>query len=184
MRLRARTHIRTQHARACAKLLCRPLKDTSTGLDFYGGSAEVKDWEAQGRDITAEVTCSEKYKSLALHAEVKLAEALERCARLCPDAYTSSGEGKPNKLKTAVCSQVRSSLGYCKGVRSLKLQAFGQAWAIRASRNFYCQDWKFWVVQSGCLWAFRCEVSAAGTATPPACANLLDGWECCGSLGT
>eukprot|EP00983_Pelagomonas_calceolata_P133339 1161956-Pelagomonas_calceolata.AAC.16 len=86
-----------------------PLKEPSTGLDFNGGSAEVKDWEAQGRDITSEVTCSEKYKSLALHAEVKLAEALERCTRLCPDAYNSEGEGKPNKLKTAVCSQVQKA---------------------------------------------------------------------------
>ncbi|KAF5835820.1 hypothetical protein DUNSADRAFT_6854 [Dunaliella salina] len=83
-----------------------PLKEASTGLDFYGGSAEVKDWAAQGRDITSEVTCSEKYKSLALHAEVKLAEALERCTRLCPDAYNSDGEEKPNKLKTAVCCQL------------------------------------------------------------------------------
>lgn len=83
--------------------MSRSLRDAP---DFYGSSAEVKDWEAQGRDITAEVTCSEKYKSLALHAEVKLAEALERCTRLCPSTYSSDGEEMPNKLKTAVCSQV------------------------------------------------------------------------------
>lgn len=54
----------------------------------------------------ADVTSSDKYKSLALHAEVKLAEALERCTRVCPTAYTSEGEEKPNKLKTAVCCQL------------------------------------------------------------------------------
>lgn len=67
---------------------------------------EVKDWESQARDITADVTSSDKYKSIALHAEVKLAEALERCTRVCPTAYTPEGDEKPNKLKTAVCCQL------------------------------------------------------------------------------
>lgn len=101
------SHANSTEARNTCALngcICRPLRDAT---EFYGGSTEVKDWEAQGRDITAEVTCSDKYKSLALHAEVKLAEALERCTRLCPDTYSSEGDEKPNKLKTAVCSQVR-----------------------------------------------------------------------------
>lgn len=71
------------------------------------GNVEVKDWESQAKDITADVTSSDKYKSIALHAEVKLAEALERCTRVLPTAYTDDGEEKPNKLKTAVCCQVR-----------------------------------------------------------------------------
>lgn len=88
-----------------------PVRGTSAGTERGNGSAEIKGWETQGRDITADVTGSDKYKSMALHAEVKLAEALERCARLCPTSYNSDGEAKPNKLKTAVCCQVRAWRG-------------------------------------------------------------------------
>jgi len=66
----------------------------------------VKTWETQAKDIIADVTLSDKYKSLALHAEVKFAEALERCMRVQPPAYTANGEEKPSKLKTAVCCQL------------------------------------------------------------------------------
>eukprot|EP00198_Chlamydomonas_reinhardtii_P003464 XP_001692800.1 predicted protein [Chlamydomonas reinhardtii] len=43
---------------------------------------DVRSWSRQARDITSDLAASDKYKSLALHAEVKLAEALERCERL------------------------------------------------------------------------------------------------------
>lgn len=67
---------------------------------------EAKTWDSQAKDITADIASSDKYKSLVLHAEVKLAEALERCNRVQPVTYASTGEEKPNKLRTAVCCQV------------------------------------------------------------------------------
>ncbi len=79
------------------------------GADDGAGTSsgmEIKGWESQARDIVFDITQSDKYKSVALHAEVKLAEALERCTRVCPTAYAPGGEEKPNKLKTAVCCQV------------------------------------------------------------------------------
>lgn len=48
----------------------------------------------------ADIVNSDKYKSLALHAEVKLSEALERCSRLSPPSY-SDGDQAPSKLRTA-----------------------------------------------------------------------------------
>jgi hypothetical protein len=36
--------------------------------------------ELQARDITSDVTSSDKYKSIALHAEVKLAGVCSACA--------------------------------------------------------------------------------------------------------
>ncbi|GFH13853.1 uncharacterized protein HaLaN_09809 [Haematococcus lacustris] len=85
----------------------RSFKDT-TAADDAGvrPGFEVKDWEAQARDITTESASSEKFKSLALHAEVKLAEALERCNRVHPTVYSSEGEERPNKLRTAVSCQL------------------------------------------------------------------------------
>lgn len=46
-----------------------------------------------------------KYKSASIHAEVKLAEALNRCTQLCVDANVDTKGQKPNKLKTAVCCE-------------------------------------------------------------------------------
>eukprot|EP00798_Chlamydomonas_sp_ICE-L_P026371 gene26371-17465_t len=67
---------------------------------------EVKGWESLAKEITHDVTQSDKYKSIALHAEVKLAEALEKSARVCPTTHAPGGEERPNKLKTAVCCQL------------------------------------------------------------------------------
>ncbi|KAG2431074.1 hypothetical protein HXX76_009607 [Chlamydomonas incerta] len=67
---------------------------------------DVRSWSRQARDITSDLTASDKYKSLALHAEVKLAEALERCERVSPLAHTAAGEERPNKLRTAVACQL------------------------------------------------------------------------------
>ena len=69
----------------------------------------MKDWLSQAKDITSDVSSSDKYQSIALRAEVKLAEAFERCTRVCPTSWTPAGEEKPNKLKTAVCCQVGGS---------------------------------------------------------------------------
>src|SRR5690349_19516837 len=81
--------------------------DRRAATDESGcNSVEVKGWESQARDIVFDITQSDKYKSIALHAEVKLAEALERCARVCPATFAPGGEEKPNKLKSAVCCQV------------------------------------------------------------------------------
>ncbi|GLC45208.1 hypothetical protein PLESTB_000724800 [Pleodorina starrii] len=69
-------------------------------------SFDVRGWSRQAKEITSDLTASDKYKSLALHAEVKLAEALERCERVSPVSHTSSGEERPNKLRTAVACQL------------------------------------------------------------------------------
>ena len=63
-------------------------------------------WESQAKDVTGDLATSEKFVSIALHAEVKLKEALERCMRVSPPALAPGGEEKPNRLKTAVCCQV------------------------------------------------------------------------------
>ncbi|EFJ52972.1 hypothetical protein VOLCADRAFT_102592 [Volvox carteri f. nagariensis] len=69
-------------------------------------SFDVRGWSRQAKEITSDLTGSDKYKSLALHAEVKLAEALERCERVSPVTRSSSGEERPNKLRTAVACQL------------------------------------------------------------------------------
>ncbi|GFR44384.1 hypothetical protein Agub_g5604, partial [Astrephomene gubernaculifera] len=67
---------------------------------------DVRGWSRQAKEITADLTASDKYKSLALHAEVRLAEALERCERVSPVGHTAAGEERPNKLRTAVACQL------------------------------------------------------------------------------
>ncbi|KAG2448090.1 hypothetical protein HYH02_007115 [Chlamydomonas schloesseri] len=67
---------------------------------------DVRPWSRQAKEITSDLTASDKYKSLALHAEVKLAEALERCERVSPLTHNAAGEERPNKLRTAVACQL------------------------------------------------------------------------------
>ena len=47
-----------------------------------------------------------QYKSLAIYAETKLAQALDNSSKACPDTYDIDGELLPNKLRSAVCCQV------------------------------------------------------------------------------
>lgn len=77
----------------------------------------MRDWRRQGQDAAAlDAKQADRFKSLAVHAEVKLAEALERCTRMCPTTSTSDGQPKPNTLKTAVCCQVGAWGARTKGV--------------------------------------------------------------------
>ncbi|WIA22349.1 hypothetical protein OEZ85_004661 [Tetradesmus obliquus] len=52
----------------------------------------------------------QRFKSLAVYAEVKLAEALDKAAKALPDAVDEDGEPLPNSLKTAVCCQLLGEL--------------------------------------------------------------------------
>ena len=45
---------------------CRSLREGP-----FDGTIGVRTWEAQARDITSGITSSDKYKSIALHAEVR-----------------------------------------------------------------------------------------------------------------
>eukprot|EP00878_Enallax_costatus_P043351 GHUV01051294.1.p1 GENE.GHUV01051294.1~~GHUV01051294.1.p1 ORF type:complete len:126 (-),score=35.41 GHUV01051294.1:228-605(-) len=67
---------------------------------------EPRNWSQQAADITDNLLDVSKYKSLAVYAEVKLAEALDRAAKVQPDTVNEDGELLPNSLKTAVCFQV------------------------------------------------------------------------------
>lgn len=99
--------LRDMHACYCAPCSgSRREGMESAPAGLIAGPMEAKSWDSQAKDITADIASSDKYKSLVLHAEVKLAEALERCNRVQPITYASTGEEKPNKLRTAVCCQV------------------------------------------------------------------------------
>lgn len=72
---------------------------------------EVRDWRSQAVGVTKDGPSAERFKSLAVHAETKLHEALKRCDELCPPSYTKDGAERPNKLKTAVCCQLLGEFG-------------------------------------------------------------------------
>lgn len=67
---------------------------------------EPRDWSVQAAAVTDGLCDASKYKSLAVYAEVKLAEALDKAAKTAPDAVDEDGQLPPNSLKTAVCCQV------------------------------------------------------------------------------
>jgi hypothetical protein len=61
----------------------------------------------QASAVTDSLGCdASNFKSLAVYAQVKLAEALDKAAKASPDAFDEDGELLPNSLKTAVCCQV------------------------------------------------------------------------------
>lgn len=67
----------------------------------------------QAADITDDLLDASKYKSLAVYAEVKLAEALDKAAQACPNSIAGAapedcedGQPLPNPLATAVCCEV------------------------------------------------------------------------------
>lgn len=71
---------------------------------------EPRDWTQQAADVTDGLLDASKYKSLAVYAEVKLAEALDKASKVQPDTVNGDGEMLPNSLKTAVCFQVCARL--------------------------------------------------------------------------
>jgi hypothetical protein len=79
-----------------------------------GFSLEPRTWVQQAADVTDSLLDASKYKSLAVYAEVRLAEALDKAAQACPNSIAGAapedcneGQPLPNPLATAVCCQVR-----------------------------------------------------------------------------
>jgi hypothetical protein len=71
---------------------------------------EPRGWSLQAAAVTDNLGCdASRFKSLAVYAEVKLAEALDKAAKASAEAVDADGEPLPNSLKTAVCCQVGSS---------------------------------------------------------------------------
>ncbi|KAF6254813.1 hypothetical protein COO60DRAFT_282105 [Scenedesmus sp. NREL 46B-D3] len=76
----------------------------STALEWRG-------WTLQAAAVTDDLGCdASRFKSLAVYAEVKLAEALDKAAKASPVALNEDGEPLPNSLKTAVCCQLLGEL--------------------------------------------------------------------------
>uniref|UniRef100_A0A383W2L2 Uncharacterized protein n=1 Tax=Tetradesmus obliquus TaxID=3088 RepID=A0A383W2L2_TETOB len=72
---------------------------------------QPRSWSLQAAAVTDNLGCdAARFKSLAVYAEVKLAEALEKAAKALPDAFDEDGELLPNSLKTAVCCQLLGEL--------------------------------------------------------------------------
>lgn len=83
-----------------------------------GFSLEPRTWVQQAADVTDSLLDASKYKSLAVCAEVRLAEALDKAAQACPNSITGAapedcdeGQPLPNPLATAVCCQVGGPKG-------------------------------------------------------------------------
>lgn len=81
--------------------------------DGKGGlpSVKMQDWQAQAASSVKEVTM-EKFRSVALYAEVKLAEALNRvrAAKIKASGGEMPDEEGPDRLRTAVCVQILCEL--------------------------------------------------------------------------
>lgn len=93
---------------ACC-LICRLRQQhaaSSSTSSSLSSALEPRDWAEQAADVTDNLLDGSKYKSLAVYAEVKLAEALDKASKTQPDAVDDDGEVLPNSLKTAVCFQV------------------------------------------------------------------------------
>lgn len=80
-------------------------------------SLEPRSWVQQAAEVTEGLLDASKYKSLAVYAEVRLAEALDKAAQACPNSIAGAapedcdeGQPLPNPLGTAVCCQVRGLL--------------------------------------------------------------------------
>lgn len=76
-------------------------------------SLKPRTWVEQAADITDGLLDADKYKSLAVYAEVRFAEALDKAAQACPNSIAGAapedcedGQPLPNPLTTAVCCQV------------------------------------------------------------------------------
>jgi hypothetical protein len=93
--------------------------------DTFAMSLEQKGWKEQALEVTHDMPSAARYKSVSLHAEVKLTEALERCRQICPPTLTEEGDEKPSKLRTAVCCQVLTPTACLGNPRPLACDAPG-----------------------------------------------------------
>lgn len=78
------------------------------GADF-NPPIKTRTWENQADEVMSQGSTTEKFRSLAVYAEMKLQEALEKCNEITP-AHQRDEEA-PDRFRAACCLQVRNGMG-------------------------------------------------------------------------
>ena len=71
----------------------------------YNPPIKTRTWENQADDVMSDGATTEKFRSLAVYADIKLQEALEKCNEITP-AHVRE-ENAPDRFRSACCLQVQ-----------------------------------------------------------------------------
>jgi hypothetical protein len=110
---RAATHNNSPNPNLLSTVTSSSSTSSSSTTAGTGFTLQPRTWIQQAADITDGLLDESKYKSLAVYAEFRLAEALDKAAQRCPSSIAGAapedcedGQPLPNPLATAVCCQV------------------------------------------------------------------------------
>jgi hypothetical protein len=65
---------------------------------------KTRSWDAQATEVMADASSTERFRSLAVYADIKLQEALDKCNGITP--AHARDEGAPDRFRAACCLQV------------------------------------------------------------------------------
>jgi hypothetical protein len=107
--------ITSVHAVVCAELCRASAAPGSKRLGSAGvPGLQLRAWGEQAADVTASLSDT-RYRSVAVQAEIRLREALERCSA-ATGAHLDAGKVRtPHRLRTAVCSKLLQELSDLAG---------------------------------------------------------------------
>ena len=71
----------------------------------YNPPIKTRTWENQADEVMSDGATTEKFRSLAVYADIKLQEALEKCNVITP-AHVRD-ENTPDRFRSACCLQVQ-----------------------------------------------------------------------------
>ncbi|KAK9823405.1 hypothetical protein WJX72_002526 [[Myrmecia] bisecta] len=99
----------------------------------------TQDWQAQAEQLTQGVNAP-SYRSLAVYAQVKLTEALDKCDQASPPRLAEDDTVLPDRLRTAVCCQLLAELcGMC-GAFAPVLRTIQQELVKAIYSDYYVSD--------------------------------------------
>jgi len=76
---------------------------------YFNPPIKTRTWQLQADEVMADSTSTEKFRSLAVYAEMKLQEVLEKCSEITPPQARKS-EHAPDRFRAACCLQLLSEL--------------------------------------------------------------------------
>ena len=97
---------------------CRPLPKTTLGTPGIPG-LKTRSWKEQSGTITDNLK-ETKSRSPSTIAQVRLQEALHQCS--LASGCSAAGDGKPHRIRTAVCCKLLEELSALAGPYANMLQ--------------------------------------------------------------
>jgi len=106
--------------------------------ESFNPPVKTRNWDAQASEVMADASTTERFRSLAVYADIKLQEALDKCNDITP-AHART-EGAPDRFRAACCLQLLNELCAFVGPFEHTLRRIKEELALSIYSEYYSSE--------------------------------------------